>query len=93
MLSRTYEQSTDASAYPPYDIILKMHTKGDDVWRDRALESLCGTNEQVTSILSQFDADKKLDMIAPLGTVFGPATNISDIFPHIVRKYGVYYDA
>ena len=72
-----------------YSAVLKLHTKGDDLWRERAIESLCGTPRQVLSILSTFKTDSDLDMVAPQGTVFGPDTDPSDIFPHIVNKYSI----
>jgi len=72
-----------------YDLILKMHTKGDRVWRERGIESLCGTPEQVHSIVGHFQNDPTLDMINPLGTTFGPQTNVSNIYPYITRKYNV----
>ena len=77
-------KSVDGSSY---DAILKMHTKGDNAWRERAIESLCGTPEQVISILNHFQSDSELDMIVPQGTAFGHIRNKTDIFPHIVRKY------
>jgi lipopolysaccharide biosynthesis protein len=43
----------------------------------------------VVSIIKQFQGDGELDMIAPQGTVFGPDTDASRVFPHIVRKYGL----
>jgi hypothetical protein len=70
-----------------HDLILKLHSKTDVVWRERALESLCGTKNHVLSLLSQFRGDPRLDMVAPLGTVFGPTTPYSQIFPHIAQKY------
>merc|ERR1711862_291769 len=70
-----------------YDVILKMHTKGNGIWRERGIESLCGTAEQVVSILKHFKDNPDLDMIAPQGTVFGHNSNPDDIFPHIVRTY------
>jgi len=70
-----------------YDIILKMHTKGDAIWRERGIESLCGTPEQVVSIINHYQQEDYLDMVAPQGTVFGPETSPDRIFPHIVRKY------
>lgn len=73
----------------PYDVILKMHTKGDNIWRERAIESLCATPEQVVSILRRFREDKALDMIVPQGTAFGPIRQKEHIFPHIVRKYNL----
>ena len=72
-----------------YDLILKMHTKNDDVWRERAIESLCGTPEQVVSIVRHFQSDSMLDMINPQGTTFGQKTKTDDIYPHIIRKYNV----
>lgn len=71
-----------------YEVILKQHTKADDVWRQRNVESLCGTPEQVKSIWNQFEADPNLGIVAPLGTAFGPYTPTSHIFPHISQKYG-----
>lgn len=71
-----------------YDFILKLHTKKDDIWRERAIESLCGTREQVHSALNNFAMGSEVDMLAPLGTTFGPKTAVSNIFPHIVEKYG-----
>ena len=70
-----------------YDIILKMHTKSDDIWRERALESLCSSENQVVSIFNEFDRNPHISMVAPLGTTFSSRTNDSDIFPHIVHKY------
>jgi len=72
-----------------YDVVLKMHTKGDNTWRERGIESLCGTPEQVLSILDHYQSDPLLDMINPLGTTFGPDTLTTDIYPHITRKYNV----
>jgi lipopolysaccharide biosynthesis protein len=43
----------------------------------------------VVSIIKQFQGDGQLDMIAPQGTVIGPDTDASRVFPHIVRKYGL----
>jgi hypothetical protein len=70
-----------------YEVILKMHTKGDNAWRQRNLESLCGTPEQVKSVWNQFNVDRNLAIIAPHGTAFGPYTPTAHIFPHISRKY------
>jgi len=72
-----------------YDLILKIHTKKDSIWRERALQSMCGTREHVHSILREFtDRYSEVDMIAPLGTKFGPTTPPDEIFNHITRLYG-----
>lgn len=70
-----------------YDVILKMHTKTDPIWRERATESLCGTKEQVQSAWKIFSEETNVDMLSPLGTTFGPSTEVSNIFPRIVKKY------
>lgn len=72
-----------------YDLVLKIHTKADPLWRERALESLCGTKEQVLSVMRAFQQNEKLDMIAPLGTYTGPLNIIDNLFPHLVRKYRI----
>ena len=76
-----------------YDLIFKMHAATDAIWRERAVESLCGTAAQVRSIWRQFSSERLTGMIAPLGTVFGPSTPVSRIFPHIPQKYGWTGDA
>lgn len=74
-----------------YDAVLKMHTKTDPIWRERILESLCGTPEQVRSILTKIlDEDGGNDhphMVAPLGTAFGPNSSLRDLFPRIADTY------
>jgi lipopolysaccharide biosynthesis protein len=73
-----------------YDAILKMHTKTDPIWRERLVESLCGTPEQVRSILTKLDEQAirgQPTLVAPLGTAFGPSSSVRDVFPHIVEKY------
>ena len=90
MLQEQQQQQQQQSQNHEYDIILKMHTKRDPVWRERAIESLCGTQEQVTSIFTHFQKDNELDMIAPDGTVFGPTATFStlkDVYPLLRKKY------
>lgn len=74
-----------------YDLYLKLHTKTDPIWQERMLESLCGTVEQVESIL---DMNGHGDwgrgqpiMVGAMGTMFGPTTPLNKIFPHISNKY------
>jgi len=76
-----------ASSGRKYDLILKQHTKGDDTWRARHVESLCGTPEHVRSIWKQFQDDPSLGMVSPLGTTFGDDSQANTIYPHIARKY------
>ena len=76
-------------AYRKYDVVLKMHSKGDNVWRDHTIQSLCGSPEQVSSILNSFEANHDVDMIAPKGTIFGPRTDPSRVFSHLVQKYNM----
>ena len=57
-----------------YDIIMKMHSKSDDIWRERALESLCGSESHVTSIFKAFSESQRIGIIAPLGTTFSHDT-------------------
>ena len=69
-----------------YDYILKMHTKSDSVWRERAVEALCGNAAQVRSAWHHFESHPSTALVAPLGTSFGPRTG-KKIFPHMRRKY------
>lgn len=70
-----------------YGAILKLHSKTDPVWRQRAIQSLCGTPHHVRSILNNLQHNAKVDMVAPLGTTFGPRTPVKRLFPHIYNKY------
>ena len=72
-----------------YDYVLKMHSKGDNEMRDYMIKSLCGSPEQVSSILHSFEVNHEADMIAPKGLLFGPRTDPSRIHPHLVRKYNI----
>ena len=81
------EQRRSQHQLPTYEIILKQHSKSDPTWRQRHLESLCGTPEQVISILKAFHERKSTDMIVPQGTAFQRNTPSNLIFPHIVKKY------
>ncbi len=79
----------ESSPDTEYDLFLKIHTKTDAIWRERMLESLCGTPEQVQSIFNSLLNQSRRHsptLIAPHGTVFGPSTQVNDIFPHIPRK-------
>ena len=73
-----------------YDMVMKLHTKTDPIWRERMVESLCASPEQVISTWRLMDeaqaADQRM-ILAPLGTMFSRHFNLSDIFPHIARKY------
>ena len=70
-----------------YSYILKIHTKSDSVWRERAVEALCGSPWQVQSAWLHFETHPSTALVAPLGTSFGPRTGKDRLFPHIRRKY------
>jgi hypothetical protein len=80
------EQQRSQDQFPTYEIILKQHSKSDPTWRQRPLELLCGTPEQVISILKAFHERKTTDMVVPQGTAFQRNTPSNLIFPHIVKK-------
>lgn len=85
MLKDQMKGGTDSQS--SYDVILKMHSKRDNDWRERSVESLCGTQEQVLSVFQHFRKDPALDLVAPIGTVFGPKSELSDVYPLIRKKY------
>jgi len=70
----------------PYKFILKLHTNFNEKLRKHALESLCGTPEQVISIIDHFSKQPKLDLIAPRGTIVGPSTDPSTLFLPLVHS-------
>jgi len=70
-----------------YDYIIKQHSKSDNLWRLRHIESLCGTPEQVIAIWNQFDTDDTLGFVAPHGTAMQPQTSPGTIFPVISQRY------
>jgi len=70
-----------------YDYIVKQHSKSDNMWRLRHIESLCGTPEQVIAIWNQFDTDGTLGFVAPQGTTMQPQTSPDTIFPVISQRY------
>jgi len=53
-----------------YDLILKMHTKTDQNWRQSAWDDLCGSVEQVDRIVHFFRSRENLGMLGPEGMVF-----------------------
>ena len=86
-LARAREEGMDRGEMTRvYDYILKMHTKSDSVWRERAVEALCGSAEQVRSAWNHFENHPSTALVAPLGTSFGPRTG-KNLFPHLRRKY------
>jgi Glycosyltransferase WbsX len=72
-----------------YLAILKTHSKSDNYWRRRMIESLCGSPNQVRSILSGMAQSEKVKLVAPLGTTFGPSTPVDLIYPRIREIYGM----
>ncbi|CAB9529679.1 expressed unknown protein [Seminavis robusta] len=72
-----------------YDILLKLHTKSDLIWRERAIQSLCGTPEHIISIWKHLSSNANVDMVVPLGTVFSSYTDPRNVFPHLKRKYNL----
>lgn len=72
-----------------YASILKTHAKSNGQWRRRMLESLCGSPNQVRSILNGMAQSEKVKIVAPLGTTFGPFTPIDLIYPRIPQIYGM----
>jgi len=70
-----------------HQYILKIHSKSDRIWLERAVESLCGSEHQVKSILKAFETQSTLDIISPMGTTFSSTTSKDAVFPHLKRKY------
>ncbi|CAE8629002.1 unnamed protein product, partial [Polarella glacialis] len=66
-----------------YDFILKVHTKTDTNWRSLGLQSMCGTKWQVRSAIQQFHEKPDVDLIGPVGLVYGATTPLSDIYPSL----------
>ncbi|CAE8632524.1 unnamed protein product, partial [Polarella glacialis] len=66
-----------------YDFILKVHTKTDINWRSLGLQSMCGTKWQVRSAIQQFHEKPDVDLIGPVGLVYGATTPLSDIYPSL----------
>lgn len=85
-LAQLKETQTGTTA-TSYEAILKVHAKSDDQWRQRMLESLCGSPHQVTSILSQMQSQSDIDLVAALGTTFSPETPVTSIYPRILEIY------
>lgn len=71
-----------------YGTILKIHAKSDDEWRRRITESLCGSPNQVYSIVSALRS-QNIQMVAPLGTAFDANTPVDRIYPRIIDIYGM----
>jgi lipopolysaccharide biosynthesis protein len=72
-----------------YEAILKVHAKSDEEWRRRMTESLCGSPSQVTSILSQMQSQPDIELVAALGTTFGPQTPLNSVYPRIIETYNM----
>jgi len=70
-----------------HQYILKIHSKSDPIWLERAVESLCGSEHQVKSILKAFEKQTTLDIISPMGSTFSSSTIRDTVFPHLKRKY------
>lgn len=55
-----------APAHENYDLVLHIHTKASAPgWREHILDSLAGSSERVSGILSRFAHDPKLGIFAP----------------------------
>lgn len=71
-----------------FDLILKVHTKSDHVWRQHTLSSLCGSQEHVHAIYTAFEERRgSLGVVAPQGTIFDAATPIATVWSHIRSRY------
>lgn len=81
------KQLSAAEDLPKHDYLLKMHSKSDTAWLERGVECLCGTANQVISVIRAFQSDSQIDIIAPMGLTFSPWTSREKLFPHLLRKY------
>eukprot|EP00977_Amphora_coffeiformis_P007792 scaffold1697_cov180-Amphora_coffeaeformis.AAC.28 len=86
---RTTQQDPTMAVDDNYEAVLKIHAKSDEQWRQRMTESLCGSPNQVTSILTQLRSQPDVDMVAALGTTFGPQTSVDSVYPRILEIYDI----
>jgi len=70
-----------------YDLILKIHSKTDDVWRQHSLSALCGSAEQVQALYRAFDDHPELGLVAPQGTLFQAASPPKAVWQHLMERY------
>ena len=86
---RKTQQDPTMAVDDHYEAVLKIHAKSDEQWRQRMTESLCGSPNQVTSILTQLRSKPDVDMVAALGTTFGPKTPVDSVYPRIREIYNM----
>ena len=76
-----------SARHDEYDLILKIHSKTSSAWRERSLQALCGTPEQVQALYAAFERDPSLGVVAPQGTVFHKNTPLEGVWVHIRQRY------
>jgi|ERR1712194_650283 len=74
-----------------HGVLLKIHTKSNDLWRCSMLKSLCGSAKQVREILARFDGEPGLGFIGPWALTWKWATPIHETYESL-GPFGFQYD-